>query len=95
MNRRQRSTRKTGDPLPAVMTMTDLAELLGVSVHRIWQLDRAGELKRFELNPRLGKRVRYSGARVQAWLDGHQDAQEPMSASAAAGSPSRRYFRSH
>jgi predicted DNA-binding transcriptional regulator AlpA len=61
---------RVGDPLPAVLVLRDLAELLGLGHSRIWDLYRAGELARFELLPRLGNRPRFSGARVQTWLEG-------------------------
>jgi hypothetical protein len=69
---RGRSAHHVGDPLPAVMLLGDLARVLGLGSSQAWQLERAGELERFEL-PRVGKRVRYSGKKVQAWLDGEND----------------------
>jgi len=38
--------------------------------------ERAGEFARFELLPRMGNRPRFSGKKVQAWLDGEDDAVE-------------------
>jgi len=75
------ATFKAGDPLPAVLVLRDLAELLGLGHSRIWDLYTAGEFARFELLPRLGKRPRFSGARLQAWIDGTE-----------AAAPASRYF---
>jgi len=61
---------RAGDPLPAILLLADLAVLLGLSRARIYELHGAGELSRFEVLPRLGNRPRFSGARVQAWIDG-------------------------
>jgi len=74
-----------GDALPAVLVLRDLAELLGLGATRTWELYQAGEFARFELQPRLGNRPRFSGARLQAWIDGEEEAQ-PETAS--------RYFAS-
>ena len=60
---------KVGDPLPAILVLRDLEELLGLGSSRIWELYRAGEFRRFEILPRLGNRPRFSGARLQAWID--------------------------
>lgn len=57
-----------GDPLPAVLVLRDLAELLGLGPSRTWELYQAGEFARFELLPRLGNRPRFSGTKLQAWL---------------------------
>jgi hypothetical protein len=64
---------KAGDPLPAVLMLRDLADLLRLGHSRIWDLYRAGEFARFELRPRLGNRPRFSGARFQAWIDGEAE----------------------
>lgn len=61
---------RVGDPLPAILVLRDLAELLGLGHSRVWDLYRAGEFARFELLPRLGNRPRFSGARIQAWMEG-------------------------
>jgi hypothetical protein len=58
-----------GDALPAVLVLRDLAELLGLGASRTWELYQRGEFARFELLPRLGNRPRFSGAKLQAWLD--------------------------
>jgi predicted DNA-binding transcriptional regulator AlpA len=69
---------KAGETLPAVLVLRDLEELLGLGHSRIWDLYRAGEFARFELRPQLGNRPRFSGARVQAWIDGEaQPEREP------------------
>jgi len=77
--RRRVSNVKVGDPLPAVLVVHDLADLLGIGLSRAYELENAGEFVMFELKPRVGKRVRYSGKKVQAWLDG-TDLTEPLSA---------------
>lgn len=81
---RGRSRYGVDDPLPKVMLLSDLAELLGLGSTQIWTLQRAGELDRFECKPRIGGRPRFSGKRVQQWLDG-EDPEAPQS---------REYFRS-
>ena len=74
-----------GEALPAVLVLRDLAELLGLGATRTWELYKAGEFARFELLPRLGNRPRFSGARLQTWIDG-TDATVPIEGS--------RYFAS-
>jgi predicted DNA-binding transcriptional regulator AlpA len=61
---------RAGEPLPAILLLADLAVLLGLSRARIYELYGNGEFARFEVLPRLGNRPRFSGARVQAWIDG-------------------------
>ena len=63
-----------GEALPAVLVLRDLADLLGLKSSRVWDLYQAGDFARFELLPRLGNRPRFSGARVQAWIDGTEAA---------------------
>jgi hypothetical protein len=53
-----------------VLVLSDLAQLLGVGQTRAWHLERDHAFEAFELLPRIGKRRRYSGKKVQAWLDG-------------------------
>jgi len=60
---------RAGDALPAVLVLRDLAELLGLGASRTWELYQRGEFARFELLPRLGNRPRFSGKKLQAWLD--------------------------
>ena len=61
---------RAGEALPAVLTLRDLADVLGLGSSRTWDLYKGGEFARFELLPRLGNRPRFSGVRVQAWIDG-------------------------
>jgi predicted DNA-binding transcriptional regulator AlpA len=60
---------RAGDALPAVLVLRDLAELLGLGTSRTWELYQQGEFARFELLPRIGNRPRFSGKKLQAWLD--------------------------
>jgi hypothetical protein len=60
---------RAGDALPAVLVLRDLAALLGLGASRTWELYQRGEFARFELMPRLGNRPRFSGKKLQAWLD--------------------------
>jgi len=65
-----RATLHVGDALPAVLTLKHLADVLGLGLARTYELQQAGELQLFELQPRIGNRARYSGRKVQAWLNG-------------------------
>lgn len=64
---------RVGEPLKAVMKLRDLARAIGVSESRASKLQRAGALTFLELTPRLGPMARYSGRKVQQWLDGDGD----------------------
>jgi hypothetical protein len=64
---------RAGDALPAVLVLRDLAELVGLGASRTWELYQRGEFARFELLPRLGNRPRFSGKKLQAWLDGEEE----------------------
>jgi len=68
---------RAGDALPAVLVLRDLAELLGLGTSRTWELYQRGEFARFELLPRLGNRPRFSGKKLQAWLDPDDQAETP------------------
>jgi hypothetical protein len=59
-----------GEPLPSVLRLADLARVIGLSRHRAWALETAGELAFLEILPRIGARARYSGTKVQRWIDG-------------------------
>lgn len=59
-----------GDPKPEVMVLKDLESVLHLGTTRMWQLERAGELAFLEILPRIGNKARYSGKKVQAWIDG-------------------------
>jgi len=67
---------RAGDALPAVLVLRDLAELLGLGTSRTWELYQQGEFARFELLPRLGNRPRFSGKKLQAWLDAEEQVTE-------------------
>lgn len=62
---------RIGDPLPAVLTLSDLVPVFNLSYKRLWELQSAGDLVRFELQPPIGDRARYSGKKIQNWLDGN------------------------
>lgn len=74
---------RVGEPLKSILTTTDMAALLGVSLDRIYQL--AADLEPFELKPRLGRRARYSGQLVQRWLEGQEPPSTEPSRYFAAG----------
>jgi hypothetical protein len=59
-----------GDPKPEVMVLKDLEPILHLGTTRVWQLEKAGELAFLEILPRIGNKARYSGKKVQAWIDG-------------------------
>lgn len=61
-----------GKPIPALMNDTELRQVLSMSTAKFYELKKAGKFKMFEVSRPFGQR-RYSGARVQAYLDG-----EPM-----------------
>ena len=67
---------RAGDALPTVLVLRDLAELLALGSSRTWELYQQGEFARFELLPRLGNRPRFSGKKVQAWLELEDEAVE-------------------
>lgn len=74
--KRGHSTHRVGDQLPAVLVLSDLEPIFGLGIKRLWHLEQLGELKKFETRDRIGGRVRYSGKKVQAWLDGEEDEHE-------------------
>lgn len=59
-----------GDPKPEVMVLKDLEPVFHLGTTRMWQLEKAGELAFLEIKPRIGHKARYSGKKVQAWIDG-------------------------
>lgn len=66
----------TDGPLPNFLVLREVAQLLRIGNTRAWQLERAGELARFELLPRLGNKARYSGEKLREWLQGQGQAAE-------------------
>jgi hypothetical protein len=68
---------KVGEPLPAMLALPDVAAILGIGMPYAWQLQRTNELKHFELLPRIGNRARYSGRKIQQWLDGDAGTTRP------------------
>jgi hypothetical protein len=80
------TTTRVGEPLPAVMTLAQLAKVLGLGSTRAGDLQRAGEFAFLECVPRVGNRPRYSGKKVQQWIDGEQQAEaEPPRRAGAFG----------
>lgn len=59
-----------GEPFPAVMFLKDLAAVLRMSHTQAWTLEHAGALRFLEALPRVGKKARYPGPRLRAYLDG-------------------------
>ena len=72
-----------GEPLPGVLYLADLAAILGVKMSRAYDLQARNELMQFEMRPRIGGIARYSGVKVQRWLEGDD-----------AASTTRRFFAS-
>lgn len=70
------------EPLPGVLYLDDLAAILDLRKSQAYHLQATNQFVHFEMRPRIGNVARYSGKKVQAWLDGD-----------AAG-PQVRYFRS-
>jgi hypothetical protein len=68
-----RSPFRVGDPLPGVLYLGDLAAILELSYGRATHLQAANEFVIFEMRPRVGGTARYSGKKVQAWLDGEAE----------------------
>jgi Tfp pilus assembly protein FimT len=60
-----------------VLYLEDLALILSLSRSRAYELQHTNELKMFELRPRIGNVARYSGKKVQAWLDGDDQTEAP------------------
>jgi hypothetical protein len=65
---------RVGEPLPQVLTLRELGPILGLGYTRLWQLEKAGELERFECPDVIGNKKRYSGRKLQAWAEA-QDAE--------------------
>ena len=57
-----------GETLPAVLDLKDLESVLGLGSTRIWQLYQAGDLDFALLRPTVGRRPRFSGKQLQAWM---------------------------
>ena len=74
---RGHGTHKVGDPLPSVLLLSDLVPLLGLSVTRLWHLEQRGDFAHWEMTPRIGDRARYSGKKIQAWLDAADEPEAP------------------
>jgi hypothetical protein len=76
---------RVGDPLKAILVLADLQPLLGVTLARLYQLEAEGAFAFAELKPRVGTRPRYSGKRIQAWIDGEEAAYLPATRHFGAG----------
>ena len=70
-----RSPFRVGEPLPGVLYLADLAAMLDVKMSRAYDLQARNELVQFEMRPRIGGIARYSGRKVQQWLDGDAQTQ--------------------
>ena len=58
--------RRAADPtLPRVLTAAEVADQTGLSLQRVYELTRSGDLP----SVRLGRACRYSAPRVSAWLE--------------------------
>ena len=68
-----------GEPLPGVLYLDDLAAILELRRTRAYELQATNEFKQFELRPRIGNVARYSGRKVQAWLEGEDATEAPRS----------------
>jgi hypothetical protein len=68
-----RSLFRVGEPLPGVLYLGDLAAMLDVKESRAYELQAKNELVQFEMRPRIGGIARYSGTKVQRWLDGEAE----------------------
>jgi hypothetical protein len=53
------------------------SRILSLGRTRAYELQATNELKQFELRPRIGNVARYSGKKVQAWLDGDDQTEAP------------------
>src|SRR5262245_10195611 len=61
-----------GDPLPSILALAELGQLLGLSQSRVWRLYHAGDFNFALLEPIVGNVPRFSGRKLQTWLDGDQ-----------------------
>jgi len=84
-----RSAYRVGEPLPQVLVLPDVAAILGVASSQAQRLEHAGELAPFECLPRIGTRRRYSGKKLQQWVDG--EGVEVVAPAETSGT--RHYFR--
>lgn len=64
-----RTRYRVGEPLPLVLTLKDLESVLNLSAATIWDLYKAGSFNFALLQPAAGKRPRFSGKQIQAWVD--------------------------
>jgi hypothetical protein len=60
---------RVGDRLPAVLELKDLEAVLGLAHARIWALYEAGDFAFALLSPTIGNKPRFSGKKIQAWID--------------------------
>lgn len=83
---------RVGDPLPAVLLLPDLIAILNLSASHLQRLERDGWLKPFELLPHIGHQQRYSGRKIQDWLDGKVIVAD-VPDDDTSNAPSSRYFQ--
>ena len=60
-----------GDTLPMVLTGAEFAALLEVSASTLWR--RRAQLRALEVRPAVARTPRYSGPKIQRWLEGQAD----------------------
>lgn len=63
MNAKRTSTE--GRPLRPMLVASEVAEILSMSTHRIYELTRRGILP----HTRIGRQIRYDPMRLREWID--------------------------
>ena len=53
-----------------LMSITDLSEMLGVPIHKLYRWRHKGD---GPVGYRIGRHVKYRGATVEAWLEAQAD----------------------
>lgn len=57
--------------LPPLLTDRDLMDLLGIRKSQFYAKKALGTYRHLEARPPMTGRTRYSGSKVQAWIEGH------------------------
>jgi hypothetical protein len=68
-----RSAFPIDEPLPPVLSGREVGAILGYGGPRSSQLKTAGAFDLFEILPRIGLTARYSGKKLQQWLNSELD----------------------